>query len=122
MKLHAIIAAAGVAIVVTACDGLWISAGGDVDPSDYYNGYYDGYYQNPYLVVPPLTAGWTDTWGGPGWNPPPYVNHVRPVVPPNGGGGGSVGLPNGPQHWIPPMSGNVNVSAPSGQRPGAGRH
>lgn len=39
MKLHAFIAAAGVAIVMTACDGLWVSAGGDVDPSDYYNGY-----------------------------------------------------------------------------------
>ena len=51
MKLHAFIAAAGVAIVMTACDGLWVSAGGDVDPSDYYNGYYKKFIDSAYPVT-----------------------------------------------------------------------
>lgn len=115
-------------ISLTSCDGMLLSTGVSVDPSDYY---YDGWPGDYYGSVT-LPVGWSPSWGGVGWYPGPAYGH--PWHPGSPGYGPSVPSrpfnPNGPQHYIPPMAPTVGPSNNSGgggsgltgQRPGAGRH
>lgn len=103
-KITGLIAAGGLALLLSGCDGMWLGVDSDA-------GYGGPYYSDP---------GWWDGYYGPSWSAPvavpptrPIYGGIGPVVRPPSGGAPS--RPNiAPSQPNRPVTGPAQPSQPSG--------